>query len=241
MMNEFLLILSLVVTYGGVILAYRFFGRIGLFVFAVFATIVANIEVSFLLDAFGITQTLGNVLFASTFLITDALSEIRGKREAQRAVGVTLFFSVLFLIFAQLWIYYIPLESVTGESFHRVFAQTPRIIAVSLLVFAFVSYLDVWLYHWWWKWSAGICKENWLWIRNNGSTLISQLLNTILFSIGAFYGVYEWAVIMQIILSSYAIFVCLALLDTPFLYMLVYLAKQKNDYDGKKKLIRFEY
>lgn len=236
-MNEALLLLSLLLTYIGVILSYVFFGSRGLMVFGVFATIVANIEVSILIEGFGITQTLGNVLFASTFLITDALSEIKDKQTAKKAVGLTLFFSVLFLAFSQLWLHYIAIDAEMGESLSKVFAQTPRVIVVSLLVFAIASYLDVWLYHWWWKWSARICKsrEKWLWVRNNGSTLVSQFVNTILFSIGAFWGVYEWDVIVQIITSSYLIFLCLALLDTPVLYLLVYLAKQKNDYDLREK------
>ncbi|WP_034584103.1 queuosine precursor transporter [Helicobacter pametensis] len=235
-MNELLLIVSLVLVYGGVILAYFFFGIQGLMVFGVFATIVANIEVSLLIEAFGMTQTLGNVLFASTFLITDALSEFRGKREAKQAVKLTLFFSVLFLMSSQLWLHYVPIDLQMGESLQHIFSQTPRVICASLLVFAIASYLDVWLYHWWWKWSVRLCgdQERWLWVRNNGSTLISQFVNTVLFTLGAFWGVYEWDVILQIIISSYAIFVCLAILDTPILYCLVYLAKQKNDYHSQK-------
>lgn len=237
-MNEFLLLLSLLMTYGGVVLSYVFFGKRGLVVFSVFATIIANIEVNILIESFGITQTLGNVLFASTFLITDALSEIKNKNYAKEAVRFSLFFSVLFLAFSQLWLHYVGLDMQMGEALHKLFAQTPRIIIVSLIVFAIASYLDVWLYHWWWKWSIKVSKnqEKWLWVRNNGSTLISQFVNTILFSIGAFYGVYEWSVIFEIIVSSYMIFLVLALLDTPILYLLVYLAKQKNDYDCKKNV-----
>lgn len=236
MVNEILLCLSLVMTYGGVIASYALFGRRGLLVFGVFATIVANIEVSLLIDAFGVTQTLGNILFASTFLITDALSEIKGKSEAKRAVGITLFFSVLFLMFSQLWLHYVSIDMQVGESFQKVFAQTPRIIIASLFVFAIASYLDVWLYHWWWGWSIKLCgeREKWLWLRNNGSTLISQFVNTILFTLCAFWGIYPLDVLVQIVLSSYLIFVCLAILDTPVLYLLVYLAKRKNDYDLRK-------
>ena len=84
--NEFLLCLSVAVIYGGIVLAYGFFKTKGLLVFAVLATVLANIEVVLLIKAFGMEQTLGNVLFASTFLITDALSEIRGKRIAQESI-----------------------------------------------------------------------------------------------------------------------------------------------------------
>lgn len=228
-MNEILLIISLILTYGGVVLAYAIFGVYGLVIFCVFATIVANIEVSILVDAFGITQTLGNILFASTFLLTDALSEIKGKQIAKQAIGVSIFFSIIFLIFTQMWILYTPIDIAFSASLQQVFSQTPRIIIVSLLVFVFASYLDVWLYHWWWSITTKIfhSKDRGLWIRNNGSTLISQFFNTCLFTFGAFYGVYELEVIYNIIVSSYCIFVCMALLDTIALYAIVYLAKRK--------------
>jgi len=71
MINELLLIISLLVIYGGVLLAYRFFGKTGLYCWTVFATITANIEVLLMIKAFGMEQTLGNLLFASTFLVTE--------------------------------------------------------------------------------------------------------------------------------------------------------------------------
>lgn len=235
-MNETLLFVSLVLTYGGVFLAYALFGRQGLVVFGAFAPILANIEVSVLLEAFGRVQTLGNVLFASAFLVTDALSELGGKKMAKTAVKISIFFSVFFLLFTQLWIHYIPLDGAIAESLQKLFLQTPRLVFVSLVVFVVAMYLDVWLYHWWWNLSIRFShsKERWLWLRNNGSTLISQFVNTVLFNIGAFYGVYDWSVIVEIIFSGYLIFVFLALLDTPVLYGLVYLSKRKRDYDSAK-------
>lgn len=237
-MNEILLLISLVLTYGGVFVAYVLFGRRGLIVFGAFAPILANIEVAILIEGFGMVQTLGNVLFASAFLVTDALSEIDGKKMATMAVRISIFFSVFFLLFVQLWIHYVPIDGVVGESLQKLFAQTPRLIFVSLVVFVVAMYLDVWLYHWWWNLSTRFLhsKERWLWLRNNGSTLISQFLNTFLFNIGAFYGVYDWSVIVEIIFSSYLIFVCLALLDTPVLYGLVYLSKRKREYDSARNL-----
>lgn len=230
MSNEFLLCLSVVFIYGGVVLAYGFFRIRGLFVFALLATILANIEVVLLIKAFGMEQTLGNVFFASTFLITDALSEIRGKKVAQEAVKLTIFGSVVFLVASQMWLLYTLQDSSLHTAFAQIFTQTPRIIIASLVVFAIASYVDVWLYHWWWNLSTKIWgeKRKYLWLRNNASTLLSQLLNTILFSFGAFYGVLEIGVIGEIILSSYLIFICTSLLDTPALYLIVYLSKRNK-------------
>ena len=85
MPNELLIILSFVIIYGSTILFYRLFGKGGLLAFNVLATLIANIEVLLLVHAFGVEMTLGNVLFASTFLITDILSENHGKKVANRA------------------------------------------------------------------------------------------------------------------------------------------------------------
>ena len=75
MTNELLIILSFVLVYGSVVLFYRFFGKTGLIAMNVLVTILANVEVLLLVNAFGIEMTLGNILFASTFLLTDVLSE----------------------------------------------------------------------------------------------------------------------------------------------------------------------
>lgn len=84
MRNEILLILSVVIIYGSVLLWYKLLGCKGLMAFTVLATISANIEVLILVNAFGMEQTLGNILFASTFLVTDILSEVSGKKRRIR-------------------------------------------------------------------------------------------------------------------------------------------------------------
>ena len=96
MTNEILLIISILVTYGGVILFYRFFGKNGLLAFNVMATILANIEVLLIVRAFGIEMTLGNVLFASTFLITDIMSENHSRKDASKAVIISTLCSLFF-------------------------------------------------------------------------------------------------------------------------------------------------
>ena len=96
-MNELLLILSLLITYSMVLLVFRIFKKEGLFLWTIIATIAANIEVLILVNAFGMEMTLGNILFASTFLVTDILSELYGKKEAQKAVWFGIATSVIFI------------------------------------------------------------------------------------------------------------------------------------------------
>ena len=227
-MNELLLIASLLVVYGGVLLAFRLFGKTGLYCFTCIATITANIEVLILVNAFGMEQTLGNILFASTFLVTDILSEIAGKKEAQKAVNLGIFTSVLFIIISQSWLLYQPsANDWAQEPIRSIFSNTPRLMIVSVLVYAICQRFDVWAYHKWWNFTKTKFgdEKRFLWLHNNGSTLISQLLNTILYTFGAFWGMYEFPVLINIALASYVIFIVTSLADTPF----VYLARKINE------------
>lgn len=220
-MNEFLLILSLPLIYGAVLAAYKYFGKTGLYTWTVFATITANLEVLLLINAFGIEQTLGNVLFASTFLVTDILSEKYGKEAAQVAVNLGIVTSIGFIVLSRFWLLYTPaINDWAMPSFQTIFTNTPRVMLASVLVFAVVQRLDVWLYHKWWDFSTKKFGDSrrFLWLRNNGSTLLSQLLNTVLYTFGAFGGLYGMDTLLSICLSSYAIFIVTSLADTPFVY-----------------------
>ena len=221
-MNEVLLFLSFVVIYGGALLAYRMFGKIGLYAVSVMATVVANVEVMIVIDAFGLEQTLGNVLFGVTFLITDILSENEGKKDADRAVNLGIFASLFFLVISQSWLLYTPAASDWAmPSFRTLFSNTPRMMFASLSVYAISQKFDVWLYHVWWELTERKTGDGrkFLWLRNNGSTLISQLVNAALFNVLAFWGMYETPVLLSIILSSYVIYIFTSLMDTPFVYL----------------------
>ena len=231
MRNELLLIASLFLIYGGVLLWFKLFGTKGLYCWTVLATIAANIEVLILVEAFGVQQTLGNVLFASTFLVTDILSEVAGKKEADRAVNIGILTSVSFIVISQSWLLYLPDESdYVFPGIQAVFSNTPRVMLAGLIVYAIVQKFDVWLYHKWWALTNKRCGDNrrYLWLRNNGSTLVSQLLNSILFSLGAFWGIYDPKTLVHIIAVSYVIFIVTSLADTPIVYLARHIAEKRK-------------
>lgn len=222
MINELLLAGSVVFIFSTVLLAYKFFGKTGLYCVSVLATILANIEVVILINAFNMEQTLGNVLFASTFLVTDILSECEGKKEANKAVWLGAFSSLFFLLLSQSWLLYTPSENdLVFGSVKAIFSTTPRMIIASLVVYAISQLFDVWLYHKWWAFTEKRfkSKRKFLWLRNNGSTLISQIVNTFLFTLFAFWGTYDFKTLVSIFLSSYIIYVFTSLLDTPCVYI----------------------
>ncbi|MGL5984708.1 MAG: queuosine precursor transporter, partial [Cetobacterium sp.] len=99
--------------------------------------------------------------------------------------------------------------------------NTPRFMVVGIIVFVIAQYLDVFLYHFIWEKTKKYSKNDFstLWIRNNLSTLISQLINCFLFSVLAFYGVLNYKEIFNIFYASYLIFIFTSILDTPIVYL----------------------
>ena len=228
-MNEIILIVSLILLFSAVVLIYKFFGKSGIFAAGAIITIMANIEVLLLVKAFGLEQTLGNVLFASTFLMTDILSENEGKKEANKAVYLGIVASVAMVVISQSWFLYTPAAGDWARPhLEAIFSVTPRLLFASLLGFVVSQKLDVFLYHKIWSLTEKKTgdKTKFLWLRNNGATLTAQIANTLIFNLIAFWGVYEAKTLISIVLSSYLIYVVTSLLDTPFLYLARKLTKK---------------
>lgn len=231
-MNEFFIILTLLISFGGTVLFFKLFGKSGLYAWIGITAVFANIEVTILVNAFGMEQTLGNTLFASSFLATDILSEIYGKKTADKGVIIGIFTTVLFIILSSLWVRYIPYENDWAmTSIKTLFSNTPRILCASLAGYAISEILDVWLYHKWWNLTekkSGDSKK-FLWFRNNFSTLISQFVNIVLFNFIAFLGIYEFKNLITITVACYLIYVITSLLDTPFVYLARKIYKPEQD------------
>ena len=221
MSNELLLVVSLLLYFSTVLVLVRLFKEQGLYLWTVIATITANIEVLILIRAFGMEQTLGNVLFASTFLVTDILSELYGKKAAKKAVVYGSITSVLFIVCSQYWLLFSPSENDWAmQSMKTVFSNTPRIMIAGIAGYVISQFFDVWLYHKWWDFTGKKSgdKRKFLWLRNNGSTLVSQLINTLIFTWGAFFGLYPVSTLVSITVSTYVIYIITSIADTPFVY-----------------------
>ena len=222
MTNELLLIVSLIILFGSILVFYYLFGKAGMYCMTVIATVTANIEVLLLVNAFGMEMTLGNILFAMTFLVTDILSENEGKDSANLSVIVGIATCIMFILVSQSWMLYTPSPNDWAQPhFRAIFTNTPRMMIASLVVYAIAQVFDVWMYHTWWRLSTRLCGDSskYLWLRNNGSTLLSQLLNSVLYTFFAFWGTYDFDTLLNIILSSYVIFIVTSLADTPVLYL----------------------
>lgn len=235
--NELVTLASVFAFFGGLVAFFRLFGKTGIFAWTVICTIAANIEVLILVHAFGMDTTLGNVIFASSFLATDMMSEIYGKKEANRCVKIGIAANITFILISQSWFLYVPAEIDTmAGPIRTVFSNTPRVMLASLFAYVVCELYDVWAYHFLWDLTEKRFgnRRAFLWLRNNGSTLVSQLINVVVFNLLAFAGVYDAPTLVQILIFGYATFIVTSLLDTPFLYLARHIADRHPELVGDR-------
>ncbi|GKW44680.1 hypothetical protein NCCP2050_03720 [Planococcus sp. NCCP-2050] len=215
--NEFLGLGFAVVNFVLLLIMYKFFGKTGLFAWVAISTVLANIQVTKTIEIIGLTATLGNSLYASTFLATDILNEKYGKKEAKKAVWLGFSSLLIMVIVMQLGIKFIPDESdIANEALQTIFGLVPQIAIASMIAYLTSQHLDVLIFT---ALRKVFPKDSQFWIRNNGSTLISQLLDTLIFTSIAFYGVFPFDVWLQIFISTYILKFIVSVLDTPFGYI----------------------
>lgn len=222
-MNELLWFAMMLANFLFILLFYRLFGKTGLFIWIPIAAIVANIQVLKLVDLFGINATLGNIVYASSFLVTDILSENYGKKSATKAVFVGFLSLIASMVLFQAALWFTPsADDWAQESLKNLFGFMPRIVLASILAFGISQFHDVWAYNFWKKkWPA----DRFIWIRNNASTMVSQLIDSLVFTLVAFTGQLPMNVLIQIFISTYVLKWLVAAMDTPFIYLAVRMYK----------------
>lgn len=217
MFNEWFGLLFAIVNFILVLAMYRLFGKTGLFVWIGFSTVMANLQVVKTIEMFGLTATLGNAMYGTAFLVTDILNEKYGKDEAKKAVWLGFFTLLSMTLIMQMVLMFKPHETdFAQEALSTLFSVLPRIAAGSLAAYLVSQFTDVYIFSYLKK---KFPKDGQFWIRNNGSTMISQLLDTLVFTSIAFLGVFpieEW---VQIFFTTYLLKFIVAILDTPFGYI----------------------
>jgi len=218
-MNEIYWLVMLLVNFLLILSVYQIFGKNGLFVWIPISTIVANIQVIQTIELFGYVATLGNIVYASSFLVTDILSEKYGKKEAQKAVWIGFFSVISMTVLMWLALRFMPINEAmsqeTYKSLTSIFSFMPRIVLASLSAYLLSQLHDVWAFHFW----KVKLKERHLWFRNNMSTMFSQLIDSAVFTVVAFWGVYSTEVLIEIGATTYLLKWLVAAADTPFVYL----------------------
>ena len=169
----------------------------------------------------------GILPYPLTFLVTDLISEIYGQKKANLVVFSGFVASIFVLSF--LWLgaqlNSIPNSIVDYSTYNSVFQNAWRLITASMIAYLFAQFIDVRIFHFWKKLTNG--KH--LWLRNNGSTIASQLIDTTLVISILFVGVWDTDQILSAIIDGWIFKMLMALLDTPIIYVVIYLLKGKID------------
>ena len=169
----------------------------------------------------------GILPYPLTFLVTDLISELYGQKKANLVVFSGFVASMFVLLF--LWLggqfNAIPSSIVNDDIYNSVFQNAWRIIAASMIAYLFAQFIDVRIFHFWKKLTNG--KH--LWLRNNGSTIASQLVDTTLVIMILFVGVWESDQIISAIIDGWLFKMLMAAIDTPIIYGIIHLLRGKVD------------
>lgn len=179
--------------------------------------------------------SVGILPYPITFLVTDIISEVYGRKKADRVVFTGLFASVFVLgvvmladaVSATSW------SPVNDEKFTSVFGLTGTAVGASMLAYLTAQFIDVRLFHFWKR----LTKGKHLWLRNNFSTATSQLVDTgtvLLFLCLA--GVIDWTRFDQLLINGFLFKVLVALFDTPFLYLFTWMFRKHFGLKGAEEI-----
>ena len=178
--------------------------------------VTANLIGSKLFILFGVTVSAGIIVLPVTFLVTDIMSEIFGKKITQQVVitGIIIQVYVLIVVYLGGLFPADPRRDLT-EAYNQMFSLTPRMVLASIVAYSVSQNLDVLVFHYL-KEKFGGAK---LWLRNNLSTMLSQAVDSFIF-LGIFLGgilsLEDW---IKTYISLYLLKVLFAALDTPLCYL----------------------
>mgnify|MGYP001123977427 CR=1 FL=1 len=190
-------------------------GRYGKgWLFAIYAVsiVIANVTASKLMTVFGLTVAAADIIYTIGFTTIDLINEYYGKAEARHAIVTAFFANVIWAFSAYIAVNLPPADifAAMQPQFAAVIGLAPRIVLASMLAYYIASRADVFVYH--------FLRERHVpvWGRIIGSNAVSLLVDSVIFSTGAFYGVFP---VVQVIVGQYVIKIVITLLNVPFAYL----------------------
>lgn len=195
----------------------------------------------FSLDVLGIYTfeiSVGILPYPLTFLVTDIISEIYGKKRAQKVVISGLFASIFMLVIIVVSSYVNATDwsPISNLEFDKIFGFTFVAVAASLTAYLIAQFIDVQLFHFW----KNLTKGKHLWLRNNASTFCSQFIDTFtVLILLCTFGVIKWELFGILLLSGYLFKVIIAIIDTPIIYFIVYLFRRRFNLNDSGDELQF--
>ena len=214
MNNAIILFIEVAVIFSALLVCYKLFGKYGVFAWVGIATVLANVITAKNADILGLSTAIGTVMFASTFLATDILSENHSEKDAKTAVFIGLFADVLLIVSTQIALLYKPSAiDYADDAMRTLFSLNLRISLASMVMYFIANMADVKIF------TKMKEKGTALWLRNNVATILCNCLENFGFIWLAFVGIYDTATILEIALATSAVEMIVAVLDTPFIYV----------------------
>ncbi len=220
--QDLLWVLVVVADLSTALILYRVFGKMGLYTVVILDVMLSNLQGPKLTVILGMETSLGVILYSGIYFATDLLSEKYGRREGQRAVLLGFVASVAMILFIYLSLLFLPSQvpnhaefsNNIHEAMKTLFGFTPLFVFGSLFAYLVSQSFDVWIFHYIKKETGG--KH--LWLRNNVSTLSSQILDTILYAVVVWAPVVGLRDALYLASAKYIFKVIIALIDTIFIY-----------------------
>jgi len=228
MQNIILWFVMLLMNFGFILYFYKAYGKNGLYAYIPITIILAQIQVNKAIEIGGMSSTLGNIMFASSFLVTDILSEKYGLKAAAKGAKIGLLSNIVATILLQVSVAFEPSTADYSQvAMETLFGPLSRFTAVGLICYWMSQNIDIHLFE---KLKKKFPENKYLWLRNNGSTMLSQFVDTALFTYLAFYlsfdflgfsyvGFYDFQTCLEIFTTTYLMKIVIATFDTPFLYL----------------------
>ena len=170
--------------------------------------------------------SVGILPYPITFLITDIISEIYGKKKAIQVVITGIFasfFSIILLFIADA-LPAIENSPINDTVFKQVFSMTPLAVIASMLAYLSAQFVDIKIFHFW----KNLTKGKLLWLRNNFSTFSSQFIDSsLVIGLLCVFNILSWDLFWGLVLSAVIFKILIAIIDTPILYFFVWLLRKK--------------
>lgn len=213
MENLVIIFVTIVILFSATLVTFRLGKSIIFSYLATLGTIAAFLS-PLVIDIFGMPLSFQEIFYATLFFSTDVISEHWGKEKARKIIWVVLFsFLSVGLLLGVSTILEVSQVDFIQPHLQKLMEVSPRILLAGFILFVVEQNLDITLFHRIRKKTKG----KFLWLRNCGSTMISQLFDTLVFYPIAFYGVYEN--LLSLMLTAFLFKISIVLLDTPFMYL----------------------
>ncbi|MBI65150.1 MAG: hypothetical protein CMG64_02510 [Candidatus Marinimicrobia bacterium] len=193
-----------------------------------------NIYVPFL-GQYTFEQSVGLLPYPVTFIVTDIISEIYGRKKANQVVTSGLFASLFMLLIVTIsdMVSATSWSPVDDSTFSKVFGLSGAAVFASMIAYLVAQYIDVRVFHFW----KNLTRGKHLWLRNNASTIFSQFVDTfsVLFLL-CFLDVLAWDRFSVLLINGFLFKVFFAAFDTPIIYVIIYFIRRKFNLEFGQEL-----